>query len=95
MNPNPPTTAITTVGSTAIGSPHSSHSSTKRLSRSRQAHDTTINYEQQQQQQQQQQQAQMMRPSSLRQMANKFDSMACFHQVSRLVISFSDSLFLA
>ena len=83
INPNTTTTAIATGGSG--GSPRLSHSSTKRSSRSRQSHDTTSNYEQQQQQ------AQMMRPTSLRQMTNKFDSMACFHQVSRLVISFSDS----
>jgi hypothetical protein len=29
-----------------------------------------------------------MRPSSLRQRTNKFDSISCFHEVSRLVIFF-------
>jgi hypothetical protein len=79
----------TTTTAISGGSPRKTHSSTtKRLSRSRQTHDTTINHEQQQQQQQQ---THIMRPSSLRQMTNKFDSMACFHEVSRLVIFFSDS----
>jgi hypothetical protein len=68
-------------------SPRTSYSSTKRLSRSRQTHDTTINHEQQQQQQQQLQ-THIMRPSSLRQRTNKFDSISCFHEVSRLVIFF-------
>jgi hypothetical protein len=89
-NNNNNTISQTATTTTAIsgGSPRKSHSSsTKRLSRSRQTHDTTINHEQQQQQQQQQQ-TYIMRPSSLRQMANKFDSMACFHEVSRLVIFF-------
>lgn len=76
-------TATTTILSG--GSPRTSRSSsTKRLSRSRQMHDTTMNHEQQQQQQQ----IHIMRPSSLRQMTSKFDSMACFHEVSRLVIFF-------
>jgi hypothetical protein len=83
--------AGTTVGS--AGSPRPSYSSTKRLSRLRQSHDTTINHEQQQQQQQQQQ-THVIRPASLRQMTNKFDSITCFHEVSRLVIFFSDSFFL-
>lgn len=83
---NRQSTAITTPTATggSVGSPRLNQSSTKRSSRSRQSHDTTNNYEQQQQ-------AQMMRPTSLRQMTNKFDSLACFQQVSRLVISFSDS----
>jgi hypothetical protein len=76
------TTTTTVISS---GSPRTSHSSsTKRLSRSRQTYDTTINHEQQQQQQQ----THIMRPSSLRQMTNKFDAITCFHEVSRLVISF-------
>ncbi len=77
-------TVATTVGSG--GSPRSSYSSSKRSSRSRQSHDSTINHEQQQ--------THVMRPSSLRQMTNKFDSITCFHEVSRLVIFFSDSFFL-
>jgi hypothetical protein len=64
------------------GSPRTSYSSTKRLSRSRQIHETALNHDQQ---------THIMRPSSLRQMTSKFDSVACFHEVSRLVIFFSDS----
>ncbi len=77
------TSQTTAVG--AGGSPRTSYSSTKRLSRSRQTHDhPNLNHEQHQQQQ-----SHIMRPSSLRQMTNQFDSMACFHEVSRLVIFFS------
>ena len=75
-------TAATTVGSGGGGgSPRSTHASTKRSSRSRQSHDSTINHDQQQQ-------THVMRPSSLQQMTNKFDSIACFQEVSRLVIFF-------
>ncbi|CAF2877629.1 unnamed protein product [Rotaria sp. Silwood2] len=52
--------------------PRTSFPSVKRLSRSRQTHDTSNNHDQEQ--------AHIMRPSSLRQMTNKFDSMACFHE---------------
>jgi hypothetical protein len=73
------TTTTTTVVSG--GSPRTSYSSKKRSSRSRQIHDTTNNHEPQQ--------THIIRPSSLRQMTNKFDSMACFQEVSRLEIFFS------
>jgi len=67
------------------GSPRPSYSSTKRLSRSRQSQDTAMIYEQQHPQ------MQIVRPSTARQMSNKFDSVTCFHEVSRLVIFFSSS----
>lgn len=80
-NNNTLSQAATTVTST--GSPRASYSSVKRLSRSRQTYDTTNSHDQEQ--------THIMRPSCLRQMTNKFDSIACFHEVSRLVIFFSDS----
>ena len=76
-------------------SPRPSHSSSKRSSRSRQADDSKTNDLplNQYQQQQQQQQTSIARPLSLRQMTNTFDSIACFHEVSRLVIFSSGSFF--
>ena len=72
------TTTTTTIIS--AGSPRTSYSSAKRSSRARQIHDTTNNHEQKH--------THIMRPSSLRQTTNQFDSMACFQEVSRLVIDF-------
>jgi hypothetical protein len=86
ISSQPTTTAATATTVGSGGSPRSSYSSTKRLSRSRQSHDSTINHEQQQQ-------THVMRPPSLRQMTNKFDSITCFKEVSRLVIFFFGLIF--
>lgn len=73
---------IATVAS--AGLPCTSYSSVKRLSRSRQIQNPNDDHDPEQ--------AHIMRPSSLRQMTSKFDSMACFQEVSRLVIFLSDPL---
>ncbi|CAF4656488.1 unnamed protein product [Rotaria sp. Silwood1] len=70
INNNIISQTITTA--TSGDSPRTSFSSVKRLSRSRPTHDASNNHDQEQ--------AHIMRPSSLRQITNKFDSMACFHE---------------
>ena len=85
-NNNLPSQSTTTTAgaATTVGSPRSSYSSTKRSSRSRQSQDSTINHEQQ---------THVVRPSSLRQMTKKLNSIGCFHEVSRLVIFFRSRIF--
>ena len=69
----------------AAHSPRSNYATSKRLSRSRQTHDTTINHASfsSSSSQQAQAQTQIARPISLRQMTTKFDAIGCFHEVRR------------
>lgn len=94
INPLSSPTKATTILSTS--SSRSNHSTGKRSSRSRQAHDTTISHltsiqhhpkqKHQEQQERKQQQTNVTRPSSLPKMTNKNDSMTPFNKVSRIRI---------
>lgn len=70
-----------------IHSPRSNYATSKRLSRSRQTHDTTINhasFSSSSSSQQAQSQTQIVRPISLRQMTTKLDAIGCFREVRKI-----------
>ena len=83
--PSPTPTGATSSHPQSGSSPRASYATGKRSARSRQAHDSTINYGAQPVQ------AHLARPSSFRQMTSKFDAIGCFHEVSWRVISFADA----
>ena len=83
--PSSPKMVTNSIGSNNSHSPRSNYATSKRLSRSRQAHDTTINHASfsSSSSQQAQAQTQIVRPISLRQMTTKFDAIGCFREVRK------------